>query len=319
MKILVTGGAGFVGSSLVRRLIKENIKVICVDNLSGNYNPLIKNNITRELRTNKNFIFYKINICNYRKLEKIFIKEKPDKVCHLASEVGVRKSLELPEKYIKVNILGTLNLLKLATKFHLSNFVYSSSSSVYGKNTKLPYSENDKTEAPISPYGATKKSAELMIHAYHEIYNLNCTILRFFTVYGPGGRPDMAPFLFVDAVYKGKYLNKYGNGKTMRDYTYIDDITEGIVKALNKNLSFEIINLGNGHPVTLNKLISLIEKIIGKKALIKKSNQPKCDSPVTYADISKAKRLLEYFPKTSIENGIKNFFNWYVKNEHKLV
>lgn len=313
-KILLTGGAGFIGSNLTRKLLELGNKVVCLDNFDENYSLKIKERNIKPFLKNKNYKFYQKDILDFDGLKEIFTKEEPEKICHLAAKVGVRSSILEPKIYAKVNIEGTLNLLELAKSFPIENFVFASSSSVYGNSNKVPFSENDKTDFPVSPYAATKKAGELLLWTYHSLYKINCTALRFFTVYGPAGRPDMAPFLFTDAIFKGKPIKKYGDGTSKRDYTYVDDVVEGIISALNKNLSFEIINLGNNKPVSLNDFIKLIEEKLGKKALIENYPQQPGDVEITFADISKAQKLLGYNPKTKIEEGMGKFIDWYLKN-----
>lgn len=319
MKILLTGGAGFIGSHVARRLLDLGHNVICVDNFDPYYDPKIKERNIQEFISNKKFVLYKEDICDFTIMEKIFRKERPDKVLHLAAKVGVRASIENPGAYIKTNIEGTLNLLRLSVKHDVDNFVFASSSSVYGNNKKIPFSEEDLTDMPISLYGASKKAGELLVYTYHHLYKLPCTILRFFTVYGPGGRPDMAPYLFVDAIYKGKRIRRFGKGDSSRDYTYIDDVVLGIISVLEKNFAFEIFNLGNSKPVKLNYFISVIEKLLGKKAKIREVSLQTGDAAVTFADISKAKKLLRYKPMISIEEGMKRFINWYLTHSTSSV
>lgn len=313
MKILVTGGAGFIGSHLIRRLLKLKYPVVCIDNFDDYYSPKIKEENIQEFITNKRFKLYRADICDFKKLTQIFKKEKPDKICHSAAQVGIRASLSEPNLYLQTNVGGTLNLLKLSVKNKVQNFLLASSSSVYGNRKKIPFSEKACVDQPLSPYAATKRAAELLTYTYHHLYNLNCTILRFFTVYGPSGRPDMATFLFTDAIYKGKAIKKFGSGKSKRDYLYIDDLIDGIIAALNKNFPFQIINLGSGRSVELNSLITLIEKILQKKAKIQSFQKQAGDIEVTWADITKAKRLLRYHPKISINKGMKRFIKWYLE------
>lgn len=313
-KILLTGGAGFIGSNLTRKLLELGNKVICLDNFDENYSPKIKERNIKPFLNNKNYKFYQKDILDFDGLKEIFTKEEPEKICHLAAKAGVRQSILTPKIYEEVNVGGTLNLLELAKNFRIENFVYASSSSVYGNLQKVPFSENDKTDTPLSPYAASKKAAEMFVSCYHHLYKLNCTILRFFTVYGPSGRPDMAPFLFTDEIFKGRPIKKFGDGTSKRDYTYVDDVVEGIISALNKNLSFEIINLGNNKPVFLNDFITLIEEKLGKKAVIENYPQQPGDVEITFADISKAQKLLGYNPKIKIEEGMGKFIDWYLKN-----
>jgi len=309
---LVTGGAGFIGSSLIEKLVSNNNwKIICLDNLNDYYSPARKKN-NLELFSNKdNFVFYKTDITDYKSLESIFKKHKIDKIIHLAARAGVRASIKQPLLYQKVNVEGTLNLLELARKYKVPYFIFGSSSSVYGDQNKVPFSETDPCNHPISPYAATKKAAELLCCTYAHLYDINITALRFFTVYGPKGRPDMAPYLFTKAILGDKVIYKFGDGTTRRDYTYIDDIVDGIIKAINKPFSYEIINLGNNKPITLNKFIQTIENVTDKKARIKQKPIPEGDVMQTYADISMAKRLLNWQPTTDIESGMKKFVEWY--------
>ncbi|MBU0471862.1 MAG: SDR family NAD(P)-dependent oxidoreductase [Nanoarchaeota archaeon] len=309
--VLVTGGAGFIGSHVCDRLLLEGQRVVCIDNLNDYYNPNIKKkNVKHNLR-NKNFIFYKLDILNFKKLDKLFSKYNFDKVVHLAARAGVRASINNPFIYEETNVRGTLNLLELARKYDVKNFVFGSSSSVYGANKKTPFSESDEVNEQVSPYAVTKRAGELLCSNYHNLYNLNITCLRFFTVYGPRGRPDMAPLKFTHRIFNKLPIDMYGDGTSARDYTYISDIVDGIVFALNKNLSFEIINLGDSNPITLKDFISIIEKSVDRKAVIRKEPMPKGDVLITYADIRKAKRLLGYKPKIKISEGIRRLIEWY--------
>lgn len=313
MKILVTGGAGFIGSHLIKKLLDKNISVVCVDNFNDYYNPQTKEKNISGFINNPNFKLYREDIRNFEALDKIFEKERIDKIVHLAAMAGVRNSIRYPVLYSEVNIQGTINLLELARKYKIKNFIFASSSSVYGGNTKVPFLENDPVNHPISPYAATKKAGELICHAYHHLYHLNITCLRFFTVYGPAGRPDMAPYKFTRKILAGEEILMFGDGSSQRNYTYIDDIIEGIFSALNKKLGYEIINLGGFELVSLKDFISLIENIGGKKAKIKKVAEQPGDMPITSADISKAKQLLNYNPKTDIKKGMTIFIDWFKK------
>lgn len=313
MKILVTGGAGFIGSHTIRKLLELNYKVVCVDSFDDYYDPKVKEDNIAAFKKNKKFSLYRQNICDFKRLSRIFQREKPEKVCHLAAKVGVRASIKDPLPYIETNISGTLNLLKLSVANNVQSFVFASSSSVYGDTKKIPFKEENSTDNPISPYAATKKAGELLVHVYHKLFNLNCTILRFFTVYGPSGRPDMAPYLFVDSIYRGKPIKKFGKGDSRRDYTYVDDVVDGIISAIEKNYSFGIFNLGYSHSINLNKFISLIEKLSARKAIIKTVGLQAGEVINTLADISKAKSFLWYGPKTSIEKGLKKFIDWYIE------
>ncbi len=312
--ILVTGGAGFIGSHLCESLLENGFKVICADNFDDYYNPEFKEENIKKCLSNKNFKLYRADITDFGQVNDIFHKNKIDRIAHLAAKAGVRASIDNPQAYEEVNVKGTLNLLILSKQFKIKNFVFGSSSSVYGNSDKIPFSEDAKTDSPISPYAATKKSAELLCYTFSYLHGLNVTCLRLFTVYGPRGRPDMAPYKFTDLIYHEKEVPVYGNGKSKRDYTFVADIVAGITSALKKEFKFEIINLGNSSPVELNLLISLIEENIGKKAKIKRLPLQPGEVAITYSDISKAKKLLNWQPKVRINQGIKELVNWY-KNE----
>jgi UDP-glucuronate 4-epimerase len=309
--ILVTGGAGFIGSHVCDALLSMNKKVICVDNLNDYYDPNIKKSNIKNASGNRNFSFETVDITQKSDLKKIFEKNKIDKVIHLAARAGVRASFENPHLYEKVNVQGTENLLGLTVAFKISNFIFGSSSSVYGTNKKIPFSEDDQINNIISPYARTKKKAEELCRKYYDKFGLPITCLRLFTVYGPRGRPDMAVFKFTKLIQEGKPIEMYGNGKTKRDYTYISDIVSGILSALEKNLDFQIINLGNSDTVELCRLISVIENETQRKAIIKELPIQEGDVPLTFADISKAKKLLGYNPKIKIEKGVHLFVEWF--------
>lgn len=310
MSILVTGAAGFIGSWTARGLLEKGHNVIGIDNFNDHYNPEFKESNIKDLRIK----LYKEDIRDYDKLKKIFEEDKIDRIVHLAAMVGVRPSIANPFIYEEVNIRGTLNLLELARLNNIKKFVFASSSSVYGNRDKTPFSEEDKTNSPISPYAATKKSGELICCAYSHLYKIPAVCLRFFTVYGPCGRPDMAPYKFVDRIARGKEIEMYGDGSTRRDYTYIADVVSGVLKSVDLDANYEIINLGCGNPVKLKDFIVVIENNLGKKAKIVRKEMQPGDVKQTYADISKAKKLLGYAPKTKIEEGMKTFCDWYVKN-----
>jgi len=311
MKILVTGGAGFIGFHAAKALLERGDEVVIVDNFNDYYDPKLKHDRINQIEKNKNLKIYKVDISNYKELEKIFKRYKFKKICHLAAQAGVRYSLKDPFRYEMWNNLGTLNLLELARKYRIKDFVFASSSSVYGGNKKIPFSEKHNVDKPISFYAATKKSNELYAYVYHHLYGLNCTGLRFFTVYGPWGRPDMAMFKFIKSILANKSIDVYNYGKMKRDFTYISDVIQGVLAALDNPFPYEIFNLGNNKPVRLNKLIKIIEKLLGKKAKRKLMPIQPGDVPITYANISKAKKLLGYKPKTKIKEGVKNFIEWY--------
>ena len=302
MKILVTGCAGFIGSHTCEYLLKRGDKIIGIDNLNDYYDVERKKENLNVLNKYENFEFKKDDI----RTTKIIEEWKPDKICHLASMAGVRYSIEHPKIYVDVNINGFINILEQTRKVGVKQIVYASSSSVYGLNEKKPFSESDPIETPNSPYACSKMAMELYAKTYHQLYNLNLIGLRFFTVYGPRGRPDMAPYKFLNAIKNGTKFQKYGNGTSSRDYTYIDDIVSGVVASLDnkKKIKCEVYNLGNSSPVSLNEFIELCEKVVGKKANYEQIGNQLGDVPHTYADISKAKKDLNYDPKVKLEDGL---------------
>ncbi|MBT3690493.1 NAD-dependent epimerase/dehydratase family protein [bacterium] len=311
--IVVTGGAGFIGFHLSKRLLELGHKVTIIDNLSDYYNTKLKNDRLAEITENPNITIHEIDISKPQELNDIFKNNNFDLVYHIAAQPGVRYSFENPEVYLTTNIEGTNNILELMVKYKIKNIIFASSSSVYGNSDKESFSEDDNTSNPVSLYAVTKLTCESLLKYYHHQYNLNVIAFRFFTVYGPWGRPDMAPFLFTEKISKGKEIDVYNNGKHQRDFTYIDDIIEGNIKALDviKDGMFEIINLGNSKSIELEYFISVIEKELNQTA--KKNYLPMQPGDVvkTSADISKAKELLNWQPTTSIEVGMNKFINWY--------
>jgi UDP-glucuronate 4-epimerase len=308
MKILVTGCAGFIGSHTCERLLKNPDNLILgIDNLNDYYDVNIKLKNLDILRNNKNFRFQCDNICDTTSIERF----KPQKIIHLASMAGVRNSIRNPFLYEKINIGGFIHILEEAVKHEVKNVVYASSSSVYGLNKKVPFSESDTITSCNSPYACSKMAMEIFAKTYSQLYNISTIGLRFFTVYGPRGRPDMAPYKFLTAINKEVEFDKFGNGETSRDYTYIDDIVDGIIAALNKdNLSSEIYNLGNSNPVSLNEFIKLCEEVTNKKAKYKTKNIQLGDVPHTYADITKAAKQLNYKPKITLKEGLLRMNKW---------
>jgi len=321
-KILVTGGAGFIGSNLCEALLDKGYFVVSIDNFNDFYSPKLKEDNIKEVMKNKNsrsFISIRGDICDKNDLESIFRNHNITCVIHLAARAGVRQSLKEPLLYEETNIRGTLNILECLRKYKVKNYIFASSSSVYGNNKKVPFSENDSVDSPISPYAATKRAAELLNNTYHYLYKINTINLRLFTVYGPRQRPDLAIHKFTKRIFEGRPIEIYGDGTSSRDYTYIKDTVNGIMGALDFLLCnedkkiFEIINLGNSHPVSLSKLIKLIQNITGKKAKIRRLPMQPGDVEKTYADISKAKRILGFCPEIKIEDGIAEFVQWYRK------
>jgi len=311
MQVLVTGGAGFIGSHICEKLLNRGDEVIVVDELNDFYSPSIKKENLADIKKHGNYQFYQVDICNQEQMKEIFIKEKPDSVIHLAARAGVRPSLSQPILYEQVNVIGTINLLELCRQMPVKNFVFASSSSVYGINSKLPFSETDPINQPISPYATTKRSGELLAFNYSHLYNLPITCLRFFTVYGPRQRPEMGIHKFTRKIFNDEPIEIYGNGESRRDYTYIDDIVTGVINALDRVKQFAIYNLGESSPINLSDLVLTIEQAIGKKAITKHLPEQPGDVPITFADISLAKTELDFNPKTDIKTGISYFIDWY--------
>lgn len=316
MIILITGIAGFIGSNLLDKLLQdENNFIIGIDNLNNFYDPNIKRKNIEYNLENNNFNFYDIDLLNTKALNKIFEDYKIDSIVHLAGYGGVRPSIENPKLYIDNNIVATLNVLECMKNYNIKKIVYASSSSVYGNSKENIFVETLNVSEPISPYAMTKKACEELCYTYHKLYNINIIALRFFTVYGKRQRPDLAISKFTKLILEDKAIPVFGDGNTMRDYTYIDDIVSGIISAMEYNkTSYEIINLGGGDPVSLNRMIETIEKVLGKKAIIERMSMQKGDVDKTAADISKAKRLLNYNPSTSFEEGIDKFIQWFKNN-----
>ena len=312
-RILVTGGAGFIGSHLVDRLLDGgDARVTVVDNFSDFYDPAIKRaNIAPYLAT-ENFELVEADITDSRVMEDLFSRSKFDCVVHLAARAGVRPSLEAPLAYETTNVRGTFNLLEAARRTEVHRFIFGSSSSVYGVNSRVPFSEDDPVASPISPYAVTKIAGEAACHTYSHLYGLRIVCLRLFTVYGARQRPDLAIHKFARLISKGLPIPMFGDGTTRRDYTYIDDIIAGLIAAMKyDDSSFEVINLGESRTVELRRLVELIEQALGKRAIIDHQPQQPGDVPVTFADVSKARRLLGYEPATQIEDGILRFVEWF--------
>jgi len=311
--ILVTGGAGFIGSHLVDRLLLQGEwQVSVIDDFNDFYAPAIKRKNASLHKTNRNYHLFEADIRNRQSLEKVFEDSGFQCIVHLAARAGVRPSLQQPSLYAETNIEGTLNLLELARSHGIKQFVFGSSSSVYGINAKLPFSEDDPIRQPISPYAATKAAGELLCHTYSHLYGIRCVCLRFFTVYGPRQRPDLAIHKFARLINEGKPIPVFGDGSTRRDYTFIDDIIAGVQAAIGyDDTGYEAINLGESRTVELSELISLLEKELHKKAEIDRQPLQPGDVPQTYADITKARRLLGYDPRTQIEEGIHRFVEWF--------
>jgi UDP-glucuronate 4-epimerase len=314
--ILVTGGAGFIGSHLVDRLLAEgDWQVTVVDDFNNFYDPEIKRENIRAQLPDSHYQLRQADIRDRAALKKVFDESDFDCIIHLAARAGVRPSLTQPQLYAETNINGTLNLFELARERRVRQFVFGSSSSVYGINAKIPFSEDDPIRQPISPYAATKAAGELLAHTYSHLYGLRCVCLRFFTVYGARQRPDLAIHKFARLMTSGKSIPVFGDGTTRRDYTFIDDIISGVRAAIDyEGTKFEVINLGESRTVELRELIVLLEKELGITAEIQSQPMQPGDVPQTYADIEKARRLLNYDPQTPIEEGIRKFVEWFRKS-----
>lgn len=338
MKILVTGTAGFIGFHLVKRLMQHgDIEVVGIDNINDYYDvnlkygrlfdtgieqSKIKYNTFVQSSKYSNYRFVKLNLEDRENINILFEKEKFDIICNLAAQAGVRYSIDNPYAYIQSNIIGFMNILECCRQYDVKKLIYASSSSVYGMNHKIPFSEDDFVDRPVSLYAATKKSNELMAHTYSHLYNIETIGLRFFTVYGPWGRPDMAPMLFARAIIENKPIKVFNSGELSRDFTYIDDVVEGIYMVIlesvninqNKDL-YQIYNIGNSKPIELMDFISKLENAIGKKGILEMYPMQQGDVKVTYADVSKLTYRYDYAPSTALEKGIKVFADWYIKFE----
>jgi len=314
MRLLVTGGAGFIGSHLCENLVQDQHRTICLDNLNDYYNPLIKRNNIRGLLHNPRFRLIEADILDEFKLDTLFSEEPFDAVVHLAARAGVRPSIQDPKLYQRVNIEGSLNVLEACVRHHVPKIILASSSSVYGSNAKVPFSEEDPVDHPVSPYAATKKACELIAYTYHHLHGIAATCLRFFTVYGPRQRPDMAVHRFTRCIMEGRPISVYGDGSSRRDYTYITDIIQGLLKSIESCRGYHLYNLGESNTVTLADLVQMIEQAVGKKAIIKRMPDQPGDVMVTYADITRAREELGYTPSVPIEKGIIEFVRWFKQN-----
>ena len=330
-KVLVTGAIGFIGYHLTERLLKEGYAVVGIDNINSYYDVRLKYaklpilginedsiwpNVPYQSTKHKHFKFVKLDIKDRYNLEKLFETEKFDIVCNLAAQAGVQYSIQDPHTYVENNITGFINIIDACRQHKIEHFVYASSSSVYGNREDVPFKESDNVDHPISLYAASKKANELIAHSYSHLFNLKTTGLRFFTVYGPWGRPDMAPFIFVKRISEGKPITVFNNGDMERDFTYVDDIVEGVYKVIQENSTpenYKIYNLGNSKPVNLNDFINTIENVVGEKAIIYYKPMREGDVVRTYSDISKLQKDYGYIPKSDIKEGIRRFIEWYEK------
>lgn len=313
-KILVTGCAGFIGSNLTDKLLSLGFAVVGIDNFNDYYDPEVKERNIQGALKNKNFKLYRVDILAFKKLSGVISKEKPEIIIHLAARAGVRPSLADPLLYTNVNVLGTVNLLKLSIENNVEKFIFGSSSSVYGDSKNVPFEEDDLCQDIISPYGASKRAAEFFVESFNKCFGLETIVLRFFTVYGERGRTDMAPALFANSVLNDTPITRFGDGDSMRDYTYVGDIVVGITEAISHEINFEVINLGNNNPVGLNDFISEIETICDKKATVVKAESQTGDAKKTWASINRAKKSLTWEPKIKLREGLGRYVKWLQSN-----
>jgi UDP-glucuronate 4-epimerase len=316
-RILLTGGAGFIGSHVAEALLRQGSELTIVDSLDDYYPPAWKHSNLQEIRNSGNYEFESVDICDFEKTREVIRRAKPQVIIHLAARAGVRPSIENPRLYERVNVGGTVNLLELCREFDVARFIFGSSSSVYGATSRAPFSEDQLEMRPISPYAATKLAGEMLCYTYAHLFELPTVCLRFFTVYGPRQRPDLAIHKFTMLLETNKPLPIFGDGSSGRDYTYVDDIVAGVLAAMNVDLKaagkvpFEIFNLGNSHPVKLTELVEHLEAATGRKGLREQKPFQPGDVPLTWADVSKAARMLGYRPSTGIEEGLRRFVAWY--------
>ncbi|MDZ7384750.1 MAG: GDP-mannose 4,6-dehydratase [candidate division KSB1 bacterium] len=314
MHILITGAAGFIGSHLAERLLQEQHTIVGLDDFNDFYDPAVKRANVQALLEKDDFYLVEGDIRDLTALKRLFSQERFDAIIHLAARAGVRPSIREPLLYQEVNCLGTNNLLEMARQHGVQKFLFASSSSVYGANRKVPFAEDDPVDHPVSPYAATKKAGELLCYTYHHLFGISVSCLRFFTVYGPRQRPDMAIHKFTRLIDGGERVPMFGDGSSRRDYTYITDIIDGVVAALERCQGYAIYNLGESRTVELRYLIELISSCLGKRPHVEVLPEQPGDVPITYADISRAQKELDYAPKVPIEEGIPQFVEWYRKN-----
>lgn len=309
--VLVTGAAGFIGSNLTKSLLEKGYRVVGIDNFDDTYETKFKKAHVEPFAKDKNFALHKVDIRDLKKLRKIFEKEKPAYVVHLAAKVDTRHAVDTPHEYTSVNIDGTLNILELCREYKVENLVAASSSSVYGNSPRMPWKESETPGEPLSPYGATKQAMELLAYSYHHNFDMNVTCLRYFNVYGENNRPIMVPYIWAKKILADEEIEISGDGSRKRDYTYVGDVVRATISAMEKPLGFEVINIGNNTPASLKELLNTFEKVIGKKAKVKSRPSSKSSVETTYADVSKAKELLNWQPETSLEKGVERLVGWF--------
>ncbi len=311
MKVLVSGAAGFIGSNLAEKLARRGDQVVGLDNFNDYYDPAKKRANEQRLATYANFKMIEADIRDREQMLELFEEERFEAVAHLAALAGVRPAVKYPDLYVEVDYNGSQNLMDAARFNQIQNFVFASTSSVYGATKQIPFLETDACDRPLQPYAAAKRGVEMLGYTYHYLYDLNFTVIRFFTVYGPNGRPDMMAYLVADSATKGTQIPIYNGGQMYRDWTFVEDITDGVMAALDRPLGYEIINLGRGEPTLLKDFVRLIEDLAGNRANLIDRPKPAADVEATYADISKAATLLGYDPKISVEQGVAAFWDWY--------
>ena len=315
--VLVTGGAGFIGSNLILELLKQKYRVVCVDNFDDTYELKFKEEHISPFLKNKNFVLYRVDICDMESLRSVFEKEKPVYIVHLAAKADTRDAVKNPYIYISVNIFGTLNILELSKEFGLKRVVMASSGSVYGNNRNLPWKEEENTDLPLSAYGATKKTTEMLAYTYHHNFGMNIICLRYFNVYGENNRPNMVPYKWAEAFLCGKEIELSGEGTRKRDFTYVGDVVNATILAITSSLQYEILNIANSQPVSLKELLLVFEKITGLKANVCSRPSHKASVNEMYADSTKAQKLLNWKPEVSIEEGISKLVTWFRENRLK--
>lgn len=312
--VLVTGCAGFIGSNLTKALLEKGYRVVGVDNFDDTYDQSFKEAHIAPFLSDSNFVLRRIDIRDLPSMKAIFEAEKPSYVAHIAAKADARKAVDIPRMYTSVNIDGTLNILELCREYPVENLVIASSSSVYGNSSQVPFTEDQPADRPISPYGATKRAVELLAHTYHHNFGMNITCLRYFNAVGENNRPGMVPYIWTENLLKGEEVEISGDGSRRRDYTYIGDVVHGTILAMEKPLGFEVINLGNNTPASLNELLAIFEKVIGTKAKVKNRPSHGASVEVTYANTDQAKKLLGWEPTTSLEEGITRLVAWFREN-----
>ncbi|MDR2337296.1 MAG: NAD-dependent epimerase/dehydratase family protein [Deltaproteobacteria bacterium] len=318
MKIIVTGSAGFIGSNLCEELLRQNEEVIGIDNFDDYYSPAQKEKNLVECLKNSNFTLYRNSVTDREVIAQIVAQHKPKVIVHLGGLASVRFSIGKAKLYNEVNVLGSINLLDAAIENNVQNFIYAGTSSIYGNTQTIPFIESDPCNSPLAPYAASRKAVETLGYSYHNLYQLNFTVLRFFSVYGPRGRPDMMPYIAIDKISNNEKIVLFDSGQMWRDWTYINDVINGVIAAIKTPLGYEIINLGRGKPILMADFIKILEELIGKKAFLECSPAPASEIKINYANIDKAKRLLGYIPSTDLRSGLEKMWEWYqcsIKNE----